>query len=101
MSAQYSLRGGTLPSCPPPHDILVAGAPKKYHQAGIYGKVYNDSLRGNMYVKNQDAYAYLKSDRVFSVYIHADRVHKSAAGATGVHTVQRKSSLDETSDVEF
>ena len=52
-------------------------------------------------MKNNDVYAHLKSDRVYSGDIHVDCVHKSVAGATGSHTIQIKSSLDETSDVEF
>ena len=101
MSAQYSLPGGTFSSCSPPHDIPVSTAPKKYQQSGSYGNVHNDSLRGNMNTTNHDVYAPLKSDCVYPGDIHTDRVHKSAAGATGSHTIQIKPSLDETSEMEF
>ena len=101
ISAQYSLPGGSPASCPLPHNVPVSTASKKYHQSGSYGNVYNDSLRGNMYLRNHDVYVHLRSDQIYSGDIHADCVHKSVAGATSWHTIQIKPSLHETSEMEF
>ena len=102
MSAQYSLPGVTPSFRPPPHDTPVITSPRNRHQLENYGNVYNDSRRENMYVKNHDVYAHLKSDRVYSGDVHDHRVHKSVTGSTNdSHAIQIKSSLEEVSDREF
>ena len=102
MSAQYSLPGVTPSFRPPPHDTPVITSPRNHHQLENYGNVYNDSRRDNMYVKNHDVYAHLKSHRVYSGDVHDHRVHKSATGSTNdSHAIQIKSSFEEVSDQEF
>ena len=102
MSAQYSLPGMTPSFRPPPHDTPVITSPRNRHQSEIFGNVYNDSRRENMYVKNHDVYAHLKSDGIFSGNVHDHRVHKTVTGSTNdSHAIQIKSSFDVASDRGF
>ena len=102
MPAQYSLPGVTPLFRIPPHDTLVITSPRNRHQLENYGNVYNDSRCENMYVKNHDVYVHLKSDGIYSVDVHDDRVHKSVTGSTNdSHAIQIKSIFEEVSDREF